>query len=201
MNKIQSPTVVKKLNHSQKYATARANLLLMIIATLINVVLLFTGSDSMLLFSATIPYFSVLFGTFSEVTAIATGCYILAATTVAVYFICWLMSKKHHGWLIVSLVMFVIDCALLGYLYITARDASGILDALFHVWILYYLITGIISGAALKKLPAEEPTAPEAAEAVSVADEAAPALTETVESNLENITSTETVDDTDVDAE
>ncbi len=45
----------------EKVKIARSNLLLMIAFTLVNIVLLVTGSDVMMLFSATVPYFAVVF--------------------------------------------------------------------------------------------------------------------------------------------
>ena len=44
----------------QKYKTARNNLLLMMILTVVNIVLYVTGSDTMMLFAATVPYFGII---------------------------------------------------------------------------------------------------------------------------------------------
>jgi hypothetical protein len=57
--------------------------------------------------------------------------------------------------MIAALVMFVIDTLFLGYLYISSQDISGILDALIHIWVIYYLITGVIHGIKLNKLKKE----------------------------------------------
>jgi hypothetical protein len=58
--------------------------------------------------------------------------------------------------MIAALVMFSLDTLFLIGLYILLGDAFGILDTLIHVWVLYYLIVGVINGVKLKKLPEEE---------------------------------------------
>lgn len=44
----------------QQVKIARSNLLLMIILTVVNIVLLAVGADTMLLFSATVPYYLII---------------------------------------------------------------------------------------------------------------------------------------------
>jgi hypothetical protein len=41
-------------------------------------------------------------------------------------------------------------------IYLTAQDFSGILDVVFHVWILYYLIIGVKNGRKLDDYVKEE---------------------------------------------
>ena len=140
----------KKLN------SARYNLLLMIILTLVNLILFFAGRDAMLLFSATIPYVAVVFGDWIAPSGMAIAIFILAGLLIAVYFLCWLLSKKDPAWMIVALVLFVIDTAVMVYLKVALGDFSGILDLLIHIWVLYYLVIGVIGGVKLKKLPPVE---------------------------------------------
>lgn len=144
----------------QKYKNSRSNLLLVVILTVLNLVLFFTGSETMMLFSASIPYYAVVFGAVLQIDELAIAGLCIAAVVIVLYFLCWLLSKKHYGWLIVALVMFVLDTLTMAGLYLWVQDFSGILDALIHVWILYYLIVGVINGRKLKLLPPE----PEAAE-------------------------------------
>lgn len=155
----------------RQFKMARSNLLLMVIFTVVNVVLLFLGSDSMLLFSASIPYLAVAISVAWGSFELFVAGLVVALILVVVYFLCWLLSKKHPGWLIAALVLFVLDSlALIGF-YILAEEAAGMVDVLFHAWVLYYLIIGISSAAKLKKMPAEEPAVEEAAtEAEPVAD-------------------------------
>lgn len=143
----------------QKLNTARVNLLLMIILTLVNIVLYFAGTDTMMLFSATIPYYAAGFGQVFMPSDVSVALFALAGALIITYFLCWLFSKKHYGWMIAALVLFVIDTAAMVYLYIHFSDISGILDVLVHAWVLYYLVVGVINGINLKKMPPEQPAA------------------------------------------
>ena len=151
----------------QQFKAARSNLLLMVIFTVVNIVLLYTGSESMLLFSASIPYILVAMGVFGGNFELFVFGMIVSVVLIVLYFLCWLLSKKHPGWLIVALVLFILDILAMVGLFLLAEEASGIVDVLFHGWVLYYLIIGIISAAKLKKMPAEEPVV----EAVAVEDQ------------------------------
>ncbi len=145
----------------QNYNKARSNLLLMIVLTAVNIVLLIAGSDSMLLFSASIPYFAVAFPVILEMPELMMAGVIVAVISLLLYLLCWIFSKKRSGWMVVALVLFILDTVAMAFFYILAEEVGGLLDVIFHVWVLVYLIQGIISGAKLKKLPPEEETVPE----------------------------------------
>ena len=139
----------------QKYNTARSNLLIVIIFTVVNIAMILLNTDVMMLFSATIPYFSVAIGYYSgESVLYAIGIGIAVATLLG-YFLCWFLSKKHYGWMIAALVFFIIDTLALAGIYLFAQDFSGIVDALNHISILFYLVTGVINGNRLAKMPEE----------------------------------------------
>jgi len=165
----QSPTATLRQMTQEKYNNARVNLLIMIIATVINVVLLFTSADTMFLFSATIPYYAAIVGMAFETRAALTIGLGICAIIILIYFLCWILSKKAYGWLVGALVLFAVDTAALAYLYISAEDASGIIDVVFHAWVLYYLIVGVANGKKLENLPEDEPC-----EVAVSAEEAAP---------------------------
>ena len=146
----------------QQYKTARYNLLLMLVLTAVNIALLFFGSDRMLLFSATVPYISVIYGSvfswvFENEIYFMLGIAV-AAVLIALYLICFIFSKKRVGFMVAALVMFVLDIAAMVWMYISSGDfADGIIDIVFHAWVLIYLASGVYSGFKLKKLPEEEP--------------------------------------------
>ncbi|MBQ7800036.1 MAG: hypothetical protein IJ370_06045 [Oscillospiraceae bacterium] len=160
LNKAQGPKAVA----TQKYTYARHNLLLMIGFTVINIVLLLLSSDTMFLFSATVPYMSAIYAQqFALVSAelplkelLVIVFSSVAVVSLVAYFLCWLFSKKHYGWMIVALVLFSLDTLAMAGLYLAFGDFSGIADALVHVWVLYYLILGVINGHKLRKMP-EDP--------------------------------------------
>lgn len=140
----------------QKFLTSRTNLLLMTVLTVINIVMLFLGSESMMLFSASIPYFAVAFPVVWGMQELFVAGLAVAIVIIVLYFLCWLLSKKHPGWMTVALVLFALDTLALAGLYLSIGEVSGIMDVLFHIWVLFYLFQGVSSAAKLKKLPPEE---------------------------------------------
>lgn len=144
---------------AQKEKAGRNNLLLAIILTVVNIVLFLGGSEMMLLFSISVPYYAVIFGAIlGGEDMVVTGC-VIAAVILVVYFVCWLLSKKRIGWMIAALVLMIVDTIALIAFYLLASEISGILDFVFHAMIIYYLVAGIVSAKKLKKLPPEEPVA------------------------------------------
>ena len=150
-----------------KYNRSRANLLLVIICTLVNLFTV-TFSDTYFLFSATIPMlfpytmagivadpeFMAEMGLTAEhsTTLIIVGL-VIGLVLVLPYLFCWIFSKKRVGWLIASLVFFSIDCLFL----LLSFDTSIIIDLLIHAWVMFYLVTGVINGKKLKDMPEDEP--------------------------------------------
>ena len=160
-----------------KFNGARANLLLVVLFSAINLVMLVLNSDSYFLFSASVPYFigdiamdicgkypteyyeqvygvvpaaEELYGNGVFAVLIA-----IAVSIIALYLICWFFSKKPRvGFLVFALVLFAIDTvALIG---LAGISVDWILDYVFHAWVIISLISGISAYAKLKKLPPEE---------------------------------------------
>lgn len=155
MNNQSVPTSAREIAE-QKYSTARGNLLLMTVLTVINAVLLLANSSYMLLFSATVPYLSIAFA-----LAFDGGLFYaflsVAVIDIAIYLAAWQLSKKNYGWMILSLVLFILDTIIMIGMYLLIEDASGILDILIHAIVLYYLIVGVKYGKKLKNMPESEP--------------------------------------------
>ena len=144
---------------AQRYKSARLNLLIAIIATLVNLFFILIGEDSYFLFSIAIPYF------FSYIAAFYGGyfpeemyaeipdmvyfpieifyvVFALSVAIVGVYLLAFFLSKKQRvGWLIFALVFFGIDTVLMFVMY--GIDVSFILDYVFHTWLLLILILGV----------------------------------------------------------
>ena len=136
-----------------KYRAARYNLLLMLILTVVNIVLLFTETNTMFLFSATLPYYAIGLGWYwGSIFLLAIG-----AVALVGFFLSWFLSKDNHKWMIVALVLFVIDTAAMLWIYavLLADFSSGILDIVMHALVFYYLILGVINGKKLNELPQE----------------------------------------------
>ena len=161
-----------------KYNSSRYNLLLVVIFSLINVLICVFGGDTYFLFSASLPYYIAFMGAFlggimpdeyyfemgiAKEELLGTPALvifaIIAVVVIAFYFLFWLFSKKKVGWIIAALVFFVIDTVIM--LVVFGISIDMIVDALFHVWVLVSLISGIVNYYKLKKLPEEIKTAPE----------------------------------------
>ena len=174
-NNAQAQPVSQRDLYQNKYNSARGNLLLVVIFTVINIILLVTQSDRYFLFSAFVPYFIAWEGMFfcgmfpaeyyaeewagieffdKSLFGILLA---IAAVIVVIYLLCWIFSKKNKvGWLVAALVLFVADT--LGMFVLQNIGADSIIDVLFHIWVVYYLIAGIHAYGKLKKLPPEEET-------------------------------------------
>ena len=161
----------KRQQLEAKFQSARTDLLLIVAFTVINIILLVTGSDSYFVFSAFIPY-SIAFlgmtlcGKFpAEYYDDAEGVFYLdesafvvfiavAVVLTLLYLLCWHMSKNFKsGWLIFGLVMISIDTA---FLLLGGLAADKIIDLLFHVWMIVTMSMGLSANKKLKELP-EEP--------------------------------------------
>ena len=144
-----------------QYNAARGNLVLVVIFSLINVVLCLLGQDTYFLFSAIVPYFIASVGAlwgglyppeyYSDMDmteadfwpmGLVVALAAVAIVIIAVYFVCWLLSKKHVAFMIVALVLFVIDTVLMPILFGFSLDL--ILNYVFHAWVLGSLIWGIV---------------------------------------------------------
>lgn len=157
-----------------KYSSARANLLIVVAFTLINIVLAFTDSSSYFLFSLFIPYMLVLLGamltgnlpsayTAAELeiieflpNAVFIIMAIVAAAFLAVFVVSWVVTKKKPaiGWLIASLVLASIDTGI--FVLFGGISLDTLIDLAFHVWVIVSLAGGISAHKKLKALPPEE---------------------------------------------
>lgn len=170
-----------------RYQSYRHEIIFMVFCTVINIILLLTKSNTYFLFSAFIPYCLVDVGMFLcgkypaeaytgefngmklyDNSVLVILC-ILAFIGIALYFLCWLLSKKKVGWLITALVFVSIDTVAL--FAIAGFDRTMIFDYVFHALVIAYLILGIITYSKLKKLPKEEVTLVAADFTVENADE------------------------------
>ena len=150
-----------------KYKRSRYNLLLVAIVSVINLFSL-SLSQTYFLFSAQIPSFFVELFMYTEEGEIAPFADLIIPIVLGViltipYLLCFFFSKKRPGWMVAALVFFVFDCIFLVTMYYLS---DVIIDLLFHAWVLFYLVTGVINGYKLKKMPEDEPL-PEFGEVVA----------------------------------
>ena len=156
---------------TNKFNTARINLVAVVIFTAINIVMLATGAGSYFLFSASVPYVITTYGLLlcgmlpEEYYEGLEGMffldpsffYITLAVSVlilAMYLLCFFLSKKKISWLKTALILFIIDSVVMILYY--GIDLSMILDYVFHGYVIYILISGINAHKKLKSMPKEE---------------------------------------------
>lgn len=156
-----------------RFRSGRQTLLIVILFTVINIGLAFFGGDVYFLFSATIPYVFVLNAlylcgkmpddwydgpkdqyVFEDISTLIVAV-VIAVVVIGLFLLCYLMSKKHVGWLIASAVLFAVDFIAMFFLLEIGSDTF--IDIAFHAIVLGYLIMGIVSAYKLRNLPPEEP--------------------------------------------
>ena len=170
--KNKSKMYSKPNNLETKYNSSIANLLLVVVFSAVNIVLLLVNADTYFLFSAFLPYFAVDYGMFlcgmypeeyyydmpdtTFVDKSFLGLYIaIAAAFLLAYLLCWYLAKKKKiGAVILALVMFLIDTAAM--LWLTGFVMDSIIDILMHIWVISYLVIGIVTYFKIKKSPQEE---------------------------------------------
>ncbi len=160
----------------KKYNISRANLLLVALFTLVNIlILIFTNGDGgYFLFSASVPYFIVVLGMtlshrfpvefyeelygeeYATMEFLGTGFFlvtvVIAVLIIAVYAALYFLSGKNRlPFLIAALVLISVDSVAMFLL--NGFDPSMIVDIIFHVWVIVSLAQGIRAGNALSRLP------------------------------------------------
>ncbi len=174
MNKNKPAPANLRAYYQTKFTQSRYNLILVIAMTVINIAIILFGGTTYFLFSATIPYDLVLDGVlftgrlpaeyyvdWPETLAFYDSSYltfmvVIAALILLVYLACFLFSKKFKtGWMLTAAILFVLDTLYMVFIYGIGVDSF--VDILIHAWVLYYLISGTVSGFRLKSLPADEP--------------------------------------------
>ena len=144
----------------RQVANGRYSLLLIVILTVVNLIMTILDTNTYFLFSASVPYYLVFVGMGIENgfvdgawnvkgTLTYTGL-VIALVIVAVYLLCWLLSKKRAGWLTAALV--VITFALYD------SPMGKLVDFLLHIWAIVELVLAVRGSRKLKELPpTEEP--------------------------------------------
>ena len=158
---------VSRSYYAEQFAGGRSTLLAVILMSIINIVMLLSGSDSYFLFSASVPYYLTFMGMYFDslvnsnmytVTAI-----VISAVILALYFVCWLLSKKRPGWLTATLVLFILDTLTLLYFVFVVFGSLGefIIDLLLHGLVLFQLIRGVLAARKMRTMEPEVTVTPE----------------------------------------
>ena len=147
--------------------TGRTALIGVVILTVLNLVLLLTDSDRYLLFSISVPYFLTVLGQIMDENLLS-GSYtvtalVISVVVLALYVVCFVLSKKRPGWLTAGLVLFCVDtAALIVFVFtLTGSPESFFMDFVFHVLIIVELAMAVKGNKKLKALREAAPVTPE----------------------------------------
>ncbi len=160
MKKQQAAPLSPRANAERKYAIARSSLIWILLLSVVNVVAVLMNSEYYFLFSAYVPYLVAALGVgfgaeFGTIVTVVMGAISLAL--LLPYLLSWIFSKKKYGWLVASLIWFVLDTVCMLLFLLLFGDFTSIIDIAFHAWIICEAVIGIKAGIALKTLPEEEP--------------------------------------------
>lgn len=164
------------MNEQQKlqksYAAARSNLLLMTILTALNVLAMVAQFGLRNLFSAAIPQIAYAYFAGSGGGQVLGGL-IIGALFIGLFLLCYALSKNNTRWMTAALIVYALDTVFLIGWIIFRRDTSSLLDAVFHAWVLAFLISGVKAAAKLGKLPPQASFSAQAEQAVEAERQAA----------------------------
>jgi len=131
------------------FSKSRSNLLLVIALTIANILFIATDASFTMLFSASLPeIIMIFFG--GDTTAI-----IFSSGIIGVYILFWALSKTYRGAIIGALVFYGIDILIFSWLLLSFIDNWNfgyIVEILFRLWVLYYLVIGTIAWKKLRTL-------------------------------------------------
>ena len=189
------------LHYKNRYNAARRDLLIIIAFTVINCFA--TLTNTYFLFSAFIPMAFIQAALYIRsdeyladvpeidpqdfaVVADILGFIFIAIAVIGIllYLMCWLFSKKRRGWLVVALVLFSLDTAFL----LLNFETGAIVDIVFHGYIMYSLVTGVIASRKVRPLEdygVEEPAAAFANDSVAEFTDQLPAEEQADNTNQE----------------
>ena len=123
--------------------TALYSIFALVVLTVINCVLAFTEADVYFLFSASIPYFTLLFctvlGAFSEMPIFFIGGAVIAVAFLLGLLLLGIFAKKHKWCFLAAGIMMVLDTVVLIILILAHLVTAPLFDILFHAWILFDL--------------------------------------------------------------
>jgi hypothetical protein len=78
----------------------------------------------------------------------------IAVAFLLAYLLCWYLAKKKKiGAVILALVMFLVDTVAM--LWLTGFVMDSIIDILMHIWVISYLVIGIVTYFKIKNTPEE----------------------------------------------
>ena len=135
-----------------RFNRARNNLLGVVILTLANLVMIALDVDIGFPFSAVIPQFILVWFIEISMPVVMT----IAVIIVSFYLLFFFLSKRWRVFILIALIFFAMDTLFLLDFMLEFGFSGLLLNLAFHAWIHFYLITGTIAWAKLRKVSKEE---------------------------------------------
>lgn len=137
--------------------TAQYMLLATVIATVVNIVMLFSRTDLYIPYCAALPYYLTLMGFafdgLTPATYTATGM-VMTFVLLAAWMLVWWMAKKRAAWLKAGMILSIVDTAILAiYVFLlTQAPISYLLELVLHVAVIYEIHVGVKAARHLEQL-------------------------------------------------
>ncbi|MBE6990851.1 MAG: hypothetical protein E7426_08955 [Ruminococcaceae bacterium] len=135
---------------TRRYSSGRSSLLAVVIFGAVNTVLALVGSNTYFLFSNYLAYIEALKGRMVFAFTGGTGALVrgalIALAILAVYLVCWLLSKKQRIWLLLAALLFLVDTGIVVSDLLQLGAGDLFMDLLFHVFVLVSLLLGFAAG-------------------------------------------------------
>jgi len=142
----------------RKIKNGRSSLMLIFVLSLANFVLMLLDASISFAFSLTFPYFLGGVGEgLQEVLGSGSAVivtHILSLVLIGFFGLLWLLSKKHTWPAVVAVILFALDCLLLGFVVFMdlGSIANYMIDVVFHAWAMGSLIILWKSKVGLSKV-------------------------------------------------
>ena len=135
-----------------KFGSARFNLIAMVTISVVNLAFFVFGQTYLVPFSASIPYYAVVYSYVGGYLPTTVG-WMIAMAYIGVSLICWLRSKYDWHWLLAGFALFTLDTIVCFIVLAKGMYVSFWPDIIFHAWMLYYMSNGVRYARKLEKLP------------------------------------------------
>ncbi len=171
--------------YERNLRTARGEILVVAVLSVINVLTVLAKQDFFFYFSASVPFYLALF--FAEICGMRSEAFyeefygpgeyafydasifyvvfVVALLLAALYFLFWFMSRKSRGWALATLIVYSLD--LVGHLFFCAFiygfDLTDVLVLLFHALVIYSMVQVVRAWNGIQSSPTQ-------AEIVAAAD-------------------------------
>ncbi len=140
-----------------KISRARTNLLFFIILSALQIYTIATGGSLLMPFSSSLALWiandSLFFAIQNNDPSILTLGVVGAAAVIVVFFLCYMLSKKHKKWMLAGLILIGIDTLVLLFLAFVNGLSGWVLDIVLHGMLFYFMFVGVKASIDLEKLP------------------------------------------------